>query len=97
MQNSKSFRENDVKVTTLTCRINKINNTYRLSGPNRHPAGRQKIERALTLIKRALLNKSWNNIQHKRSCTATYHPSQRLSKLDEEDVQYTAEGPRTIS
>ena len=37
-----------VEVTALTCRINKNNNTYRLSGPSLHPAGRQKVERAVT-------------------------------------------------
>ena len=30
------------------------------------------------------------NIQQNSSCTATYHPSQKLSKLDEEDMRDTA-------
>ena len=37
-----------VEVTALTCRINKNNNTYRLSSSSYHPAGKQKVERVIT-------------------------------------------------
>ena len=36
----------------------------------------------------AILNKSWRrNTQQSRSCTATYHPSRKLSQLDESDCR----------
>ena len=36
------LEKQSVEVTALTYRINKNNNTYQLSGPSKHPAGRQK-------------------------------------------------------
>ena len=35
---------------------------------------------------RAILNKSWRQQPQSSSCTATYHPSRKLSKLDEPDM-----------
>ena len=35
-----------IEVTAITCRKKQNNDTYRLSGPSYHPAGRQKVERA---------------------------------------------------
>ena len=37
------------------------------------------------------------NIPQNSSCTATYHPSRRPSKIDEKDMQDTAGGLRTNS
>ena len=45
----------------------------------------KKLDSNYTRMLRAVLNKSWNS-----SCTATYHPSRKLSKLDEPDMQDTA-------
>ena len=36
-----------------------------------------------------------DNIQQKSSCTATYHPSRKLSTLDEPDMRDTAGEVRT--
>ena len=33
----------------------------------------------------------------KGACAATYHPPRSLSKLDEQDMRDSAEGPRTNS
>ena len=38
-----------------------------------------------------------SNIPQNSSCTANYRPSQRQSKLDEQDMQDTAGGARIIS
>ena len=53
----KNILLNDVDVTALTCRINKNNNTYRLSGLISHPAGRQNVERAVTQYR---IRYTWN-------------------------------------
>ena len=47
----------------------------------------KKLDGNYTRMLRAILNKSWR--QHP-SYTATYHPSRKLSKLDEPDMQNTA-------
>ena len=51
----------------------------------------KKLDGNRTRILRAILNKSWS------SCTATYHQSRKLSKLDEPDMQDTAGEVRTNS
>ena len=44
-----------------------------------------------------ILNKSWRQHPQNSSCTATYHPSGKLSKLDEPDMRDTAGEVRTNS
>ena len=46
----------------------------------------KKLDGNYTRKLRAILNKSSQN----SSCTATYHPSRKLSKLDEPDMRDTA-------
>ena len=46
----------------------------------------KKLDSNYTRMLQAILNKSPRN----RSYTATYHPSQKLSKLEEPDIQDTA-------
>ena len=38
----------NVEATAWTCRINKNNNIYQLSGTSQCPAGKQKLKRAVT-------------------------------------------------
>ena len=45
----------------------------------------------------AILIKSWRQHPKNSSCTVTYHPSQKLSKLDEPDMGDTAGKVRTNS
>ena len=52
-----------VEVTALTCRINNNNNIYRLSGPSEHPAGRQKVEWAITQYRTC---NTWNMTEANR-------------------------------
>ena len=47
----------------------------------------KKLKGNYTRMLRAILNKSW---RQSSSCTATYLPSRKLSKLDEPDMQDTA-------
>ena len=49
----------------------------------------KKLDVNHTRMLRAILNKSWRYILQSNSCTATYHPSQKLSKLDEPDMRDT--------
>ena len=46
----------------------------------------EKVDGYYTRLLQAILNKS----PQSSSCTATYHPSQKLSKLDEQDMRDTA-------
>ena len=50
----------------------------------------KKIDDNYTRMLRAILNRSWRDTPQISSCTATYHPSRKLSKLDEPDMQRTA-------
>ena len=50
-----------------------------------------KIDGNYTRILRAILNRSWKqNTPQSSKYTAIYHPSRKLSKLDEPDMQDTA-------
>ena len=53
----------------------------------------KKLDSNYTRIRQAILNKSPQNT----SCTATYHPSQKVSKLNEPDMQDTTGEVRTNS
>ena len=57
----------------------------------------KKLDGNYTRMLRAILNKSWRQHPQSCSCTATYRPSRKLSKLDEPDMQYTAGETGTIS
>ena len=50
----------------------------------------RKLEGNYTKLLRAIFNKSWRNTPQSMSCTATYLPSRKLSKLDEPYMQDTA-------
>ena len=50
----------------------------------------KKFDVNYTRVLRAILNKSWSSIPPSSSCTATDHPSRKLSKLDEPDMRDTA-------
>ena len=45
----------------------------------------------------AILNESWGQHPTKQQLTATYHPSRKLSKLDETDMRDTAKEVGTNS
>ena len=56
----------------------------------------KKLDSNYTIMLWAILDKSWR--QHPtKCCTATYHPSRKLSKLDEPDMWDTAGKVRTNS
>ena len=55
----------------------------------------KKLDGNYTRMLRAILNKSWR--QHPTKHTVTYFPSLKLSKLDEPDMQDTAEEAGTSS
>ena len=57
----------------------------------------KKLDGNYTRMLRAILNKSWRQHPKSTSCTATYFPSRKLSKLDEPDMQDTAGEARTNS
>ena len=57
----------------------------------------KKLDGNYTRMLLAILNKSWRQHPQRSSCTATYHPSRKLSKLDEPDMQDTAGEVRTSS
>ena len=50
----------------------------------------KKLNSNYTRMLQATLNRSWRQHHQSSSCTATYHPSRKLSKLDEPDMQDTA-------
>ena len=50
----------------------------------------KKLDGNFTRMLRAILNKSWRQHPQSSSCTATYHPSRKISKSDEPDMQDTA-------
>ena len=50
----------------------------------------KKLDSNYTRMLRAILNRSWKQNPIISSCTATYHPSWKLFKLDEPDMQDTA-------
>ena len=50
----------------------------------------KKLDDNYTRMLRAILNKSWRNTPQSSSGTVTYHPSRKLSKLDEPDMRDTA-------
>ena len=50
----------------------------------------KKLDGNYTRMLQAILNKSWRQHPQNSSCTATYHPSRKLSKLDDPDMQDTA-------
>ena len=50
----------------------------------------KKLDGNYTRMLRAILNKSWRQHPQGTNCTATCHPSRKLSKLDEPDMQVTA-------
>ena len=50
----------------------------------------KKLDDNYTRMLRAILNKSWERHPTNSSCMATYHPSRKLSKLDEPDMRDTA-------
>ena len=45
----------------------------------------KKLDGNYTRMLRAILNKSWRQHPQNSSCTATYHPSRKLSKFNEPD------------
>ena len=49
----------------------------------------KRLDGNYTRMLRAILNRSWRQYPKSISCTATNHPSQKLSKLDEPDMQDT--------
>ena len=51
---------------------------------------RKKLDGNCARMLWAILNKSWRSIPQNSSRTATYHPSWKSSKLDEEDKRDTA-------
>ena len=57
----------------------------------------KKLDSNHTKMLRATLNMSWKQHLQNRSCTATYHPARKLSKLDEQDMRDTAGKVRTSS
>ena len=57
----------------------------------------KKLERNCIRMLRAILNKSWKQHPTNNSCTATYLPSLKPSKLDKQDMWDTAEEVRTNS
>ena len=50
----------------------------------------KKLDGNYTRMLQAIWNKSWRNTLQSSSCTVTYYPSQKLSTLDEPDMQNTA-------
>ena len=50
----------------------------------------KKLDGNYTRMLRAILSKSWGNTPQSSNYTVTYHPSFKLSKLDEPDIQDTA-------
>ena len=50
----------------------------------------KKLDSNYTRMLRAILNKTWRQHPQNSNCTATYHPSRKLSKLDEQDMWDTA-------
>ena len=50
----------------------------------------KKVDGNYTRTLRVILNKSWRQHQQSSSYMATYHPSRKLSKLDEPDTRDTA-------
>ena len=57
----------------------------------------KKLDSNYTRMLRAILNKLWRQHPTKSRCTATYHLSRKLSKLDKPDTQDTAGEVRTAS
>ena len=54
-------------------------------------AGEKSLNATTQECRETILNKSWRQHPTKATAvTATYHPSQKLSKLDEPDMQDTA-------
>ena len=49
----------------------------------------KKLHSNYTRMLGAILKKSWRQHPQSSSCTATYHPSRKLSKLDKPDMQDT--------
>ena len=58
---------------------------------------KKKFDGNYTRMQRAILNKSWRQYPTRHQCTATYHPSRKLSKLDESDMRDTAGEVKTSS
>ena len=50
----------------------------------------KKLDTNYTRMLRAIFNKSWRQPPQSSSCTATYYPSRKLTKLDEPDMRGTA-------
>ena len=57
----------------------------------------KKLDGNYTRMLRSILNKIGGNTPQDTKCTATCHPSRKLSKLDEPDMQDTAGEPGTSS
>ena len=57
----------------------------------------KRLDSNKTRMLRAILNKSWGKHSTNSSYTATYHPSRKLSELDEADMRDTAKELRTNS
>ena len=57
----------------------------------------KRLDGNYTRMLRAIMNKSWRQNPQSSSCKATYHPSRKLSKLHEPDMQDTAGEVRTNS
>ena len=55
----------------------------------------KKLDGNYTRMLRAILNRSWQQHPHGANCTATYHLSRKLYKLDEPDMPDTAGEART--
>ena len=55
----------------------------------------KKLDGNFTRMLRAILNKSWRQHFKSSSCTAIYHPSRKLSKLDKPDMRDTSVDPFT--
>ena len=50
----------------------------------------KKLDGKYTRMPRTILNNPGGSTPQSSSCTATYHPSRKLSKLDEPDMRDTA-------
>ena len=57
----------------------------------------KKLDGNYTRMQRAIINKSWRQQPQSSSYTATKHPSRKLSKLEEPDMQNTAREAGTSS
>ena len=58
---------------------------------------KKKLDGNYTRMLWAILNRSWRQHPTKHQCTAIHHPSRKLSKLDELDMQDTPGEVRTSS